>query len=282
MTQLRDQLAGLRQSLAGNDTGAVGEDTVPDGSASTVRGHRTVPPGFVEPPAENPDRLRSERVASTGSTAAKTALPRRQRFLQPGGVTDRILAVSRDETDASQAAITSSTAEVSLDLSSLDSYPVAPVVASNQKVQWDHSQVVGPPDTTTAGDQPTAWAPRSPGSGVQWLQVGYDRAVELKEINIHQSYNPGAISKVTALTNDGSERTVWEGNAGAGEGIVEASVPVPPGITANQLKIYVDTDRVRSWPEIDAVEMVGADGSRQWASQSAASSSYSSVYSGMR
>jgi hypothetical protein len=36
---------------------------------------------------------------------------------------------------------------------------------------------------------------------------------------------------------------------------------------------------VDSWPEIDAVEMVGTDGSKQWASESSASSSYSENYS---
>jgi hypothetical protein len=40
----------------------------------------------------------------------------------------------------------------------------------------------------------------------------------------------------------------------------------------------VDTNRVESWPEIDAVELVGTNGSRQWASKSSASSSYSDTF----
>jgi len=156
-----------------------------------------------------------------------------------------------------------------------------PMVAG--KVHWDHAQATGAPDTPEAGDRPTAWAPLKAGSGEQWLQLGYDKAVELKEVNIHETYNPGAISKVAALRPDGSEQVLWQGTAvkaNSGDESLETSVPVPPGITASQVKIYVDTNRVGSWPEIDAVELVGTNGSRQWASSSSASTSYSQNYTG--
>lgn len=141
-------------------------------------------------------------------------------------------------------------------------------------ISWNHAQATGAPDTVGGGDKPTAWAPRSPRSGEQWLQLGYDKAVEIGSLNVMETHNPGAISRVTALMPDGSEREIWKGTSPAGEAPVETTVPVPPGISSDQVRIYVDTDRVASWPEIDAVEMVGKDGSRQWASSSKASSSY--------
>ncbi|HWB04253.1 MAG TPA: sigma-70 family RNA polymerase sigma factor [Verrucomicrobiales bacterium] len=152
-------------------------------------------------------------------------------------------------------------------------------LTANGKVHWDHAQATGAPDTQSAGDIPTAWAPKNPRSGEQWLQLGYKKAVEIKEINIHETHNPGAVSKVAAIMPDGKEKVLWQGNAGrGGNEIIESSIPVPPGTTANQIKVYVDTNRVESWPEIDAVEMVGRDGSKQWASESSASSSYSENY----
>jgi len=91
--------------------------------------------------------------------------------------------------------------------------------------------------------------------------------VPVKEINIHESHSSGAISKVTAFLPNGTEKTLWTGNAAAGAAseILETAIPVPAGITSSQIKVYVDTNRVGSWPEIDAVELVGTDGSRQWA-----------------
>lgn len=155
----------------------------------------------------------------------------------------------------------------------------SPTVAG--KAYWDHAQATGAPDTARAGDQPTAWAPLKYGSGEQWLALGYNKAVELKEVNIHETYNPGAISKVAAVMPDGSEKVLWQGTAvkaASGDESLETSVPVPPGTTASRIKVYVDTNRVGSWPEIDAVEMVGRNGTRQWASSSSASTSYSDNY----
>ena len=151
----------------------------------------------------------------------------------------------------------------------------------NGHVQWDHGQASGAPDTAEAGDRPTAWVPRQPRSGEQWLQLGYEKSVELREINIHESYNSGAVSKVTALMSGGEEKTLWTGSAAPGSAneILETAVPVPPGTTTGQIRVYVDTNRVASWPEIDALEVVGSDGSRQWANSSSASSSHSESYS---
>jgi hypothetical protein len=107
--------------------------------------------------------------------------------------------------------------------------------------------------------------------------VGYKNAVEIGAINVHETYNPGALSKVTAIMPDGSERTLWHGTAPGGEAPVETSIPVPKGITSDKIKLYVDTDRVSSWPEIDAVELVGTNGSKQWATSSTASSHFGDV-----
>ena len=105
--------------------------------------------------------------------------------------------------------------------------------------------------------------------------------MEIQEINVLETHNPGSIAKIAAILSDGSEKTLWQGTATQpenGEDALETSLPVPKGTTASQIKVYLDTTRVQSWPEIDAVEMVGTNGSRQWATTSSASSSYSENY----
>jgi len=52
------------------------------------------------------------------------------------------------------------------------------------------------------------------------------------------------------------------------------SFSLPAGVQANQIKVYLDRRRVPGWNEIDAVELIGRDGSRQWATSAMASSSY--------
>jgi hypothetical protein len=153
-----------------------------------------------------------------------------------------------------------------------------PVVAGKGP-RWSDAQATGPPDTEGSGDLETAWAPRSTRSGLQWLQLGYGKAVEIGSVNVLETYNPGALAKVAAIMPDGTERTLWEGTAPAGEPPVETSIPVPKGVTSDKIKLYVDTNRVTSWPEIDAVELVGVDGSRQWANSSSTSGHFGDAQS---
>jgi hypothetical protein len=140
---------------------------------------------------------------------------------------------------------------------------------------WGPEQLVGPPNTTDAGDYATAWAPRtSRGAGEEWIHLAYDKAVEIAQVNVRETYNPGAISKIAAVLSNGQEAVLWEGVEPASQAPVNMSFSVPAGVPANQIKVYLDRRRVPGWNEIDAVELIGRDGSRQWAASAMASSSY--------
>ena len=144
-----------------------------------------------------------------------------------------------------------------------------------QRRSWGPEQALGPPDTAEAGDIPTAWAPRdSTGSGQEWLHLNYERAVEVSEINIRETHNPGAVSKVAAVLPDGREVVVWEGTEPQAQAPINLNVTVPQGVQAGSVRVYLDRTRVQGWNEIDAVELVARDGTRQWASSASASSSY--------
>lgn len=144
------------------------------------------------------------------------------------------------------------------------------------KRRWGHEQAAGEPDTGQAGDIPTAWASKLPDGGEEWLQLDYEREVQLQQINVLESHNPGAIRKVVAILADGREVPVWEGtmeSSGADE-LVSSVFPVTGEVRARTVKVYLDTARVPGWNEIDAVQVIGSDGSTQWAAGSRASSSY--------
>jgi hypothetical protein len=104
--------------------------------------------------------------------------------------------------------------------------------------------------------------------------AGFENEMDIAEVRIRETYNPGAIVKVTAMVN-GQEVTLWEGTAYPGGAAPrDFVVRSPYSVRANSVVVHLDTTRVRGWNEIDAVELVGRDGSRQWASSSRASSSY--------
>ena len=139
---------------------------------------------------------------------------------------------------------------------------------------WGEEQATGAPDTHQAGDISTAWASKAPDGGEEWLNLDYSNHVYLAEVRVRETYNPGAISKVAAVLPNGQEQTIWEGVTEPGEAPIEKVFPVSGNIYAKGVKVYLDTRRVPGWNEIDAVELVGRDGTRQWASQASASSSY--------
>lgn len=138
---------------------------------------------------------------------------------------------------------------------------------------WGPEQITGPPDTDRAGDIQTAWASREPDAGAEWLWADFEHPVELSQVRIRETFNPGAISKVTAVIN-GQQIVLWEGSASTSEAPRDFVVNAPSGINAQSVVVHLDTSRVSGWNEVDAIELVGTDGSRQWASVVNASSSY--------
>ena len=144
------------------------------------------------------------------------------------------------------------------------------------KRRWGHEQAAGEPDTGQPGDIPTAWASKAPDGGEEWIKLDYDQVVDLQQVSVVESHNPGAIRKVVAVLPDGSESPIWEGTMepSTGDELVSSDFKVGSPVRAQSVKVYLDTARVPGWNEIDAVQIVGRDGSKQWASASSASSSY--------
>jgi ankyrin repeat protein len=140
--------------------------------------------------------------------------------------------------------------------------------------KWGPEQATGEPDTHEAGDRTTAWAPRERNDGIEWLKLDYDRAVDIAEVRIRETFNPGAVVKVTALADAGEEQLLWAGQDPTTDAPAEFSIPSDGNVRGDAVMVYLDTSRRSGWNEIDAVELVGADGSRQWATSASASSTY--------
>jgi len=148
------------------------------------------------------------------------------------------------------------------------------VSAPANSVSWSPGQAAGPPDTHQAGDIRTAWAAQSPDGGAEWLKVEYEQPMDIAQVRVRETHNPGAVVAITAMTQNGAEVTLWQGEEPRAEAPVEVEFNVPGGVIASTITVHLDTKKVPGWNEIDAVELVGRDGSRQWAKGAAASSYY--------
>ena len=140
--------------------------------------------------------------------------------------------------------------------------------------EWGPEQATGAPDTMEAGDLSTAWASLEPDAGPEWLEVSFAKVVEIDEVRIRETFNPGAVCKIVAISKDKLEIVLWEGVKNPILAPADMVVLSVLGIKSDRIKIHLDTKRIHGWNEIDAVELVGADGSRQWATSATASSFY--------
>jgi hypothetical protein len=142
------------------------------------------------------------------------------------------------------------------------------------KRSWGPEQACGPPDSFGAGDLVTAWAPKTADGQLEWLLVEYERAVEATDVQIHETYHPGAVMRVTALAPNGTETLLWAGRAPTPAPRRELEVPLSPPLLIQRVKLYLDSPAVAGWNEIDAVGLRDSAGSMQWAVRAEASSSY--------
>jgi len=145
-------------------------------------------------------------------------------------------------------------------------------------VSWSPEQAIGPPNTTTAGDKPTAWATATQDAPGEWLELTYAKRIKPKIIEIHESYNPGAVVKVTAFDAAGKEHAIWQGAdptpVTAKSGI--SKLPVALKFKTDRIRIYLASEKVPGWNEIDAVGVGYSWGRMLWAEKASASSSYGS------
>ncbi|HEV8292033.1 MAG TPA: hypothetical protein VGP94_08915, partial [Tepidisphaeraceae bacterium] len=73
---------------------------------------------------------------------------------------------------------------------------------------WSILQAIGPPDTPGAGDIVTAWASATTDSQKEWLILDYENPVIPTQIDVHETYNPGALERVSIFNESGQEITV--------------------------------------------------------------------------
>jgi beta-lactamase regulating signal transducer with metallopeptidase domain len=157
-----------------------------------------------------------------------------------------------------------------------------PVPPSVTKRNWGPEQATGAPDTQGPGDIVTAWASLTQDEQPEWLLLEYERAVRPHSVKIYETYNPGAVVKVSVFDESGEEVLAWEGTdptrPGQPTGVSE--IPIGANTAIRKVKLYLDSPAVPGWNEIDAVGLVDDSGQIHWATAATASSTYAEKSNG--
>ena len=145
----------------------------------------------------------------------------------------------------------------------------------NPRPSWGNCQAEGPPDTPGAGDLTTAWASKTPDGQVEWLIAEYSHPLCPTAIEVHETFNPGAITKVTGLDKLGVETILWEGveNVPANAKRHVAIFDVATNQRFRRIKVYLDSPNHPGWNEIDAMGLQ-TKSTTHWAQRVTSSSSF--------
>jgi hypothetical protein len=141
---------------------------------------------------------------------------------------------------------------------------------------WGPEQATGAPDTPQPGDVPTAWTSLTPDGQKEWLLLEYAEAVKPRAVRVVETYNPGALERVTVFDPQDREVEVWKGEDPTPpiSAMGTSNIPVNVDFPVKRVKIYLDSPAVEGWNEIDAVGLVDAEGKLHWAESATASSTY--------
>ena len=149
-------------------------------------------------------------------------------------------------------------------------------VLGAQVRSWGTSQVLGPPDTAGAGDISTAWASASQDGQPEWLILEYETPIRPAKVLVHETFNPGALCRVSVFDAADKETVVWNGSDPTpmtqSRGV--SAIPVEIDFKVTRIKVYLNSPAVPGWNEIDAVGVLSASGKKYWATGAFASSSF--------
>lgn len=131
---------------------------------------------------------------------------------------------------------------------------------TNTAADYHAFRATGAPDTQFYSDAGTSWATKETDSGIEWIELSYEKPVSATQVKIRQNYNPGAIIKVELFDEAGTAHSVWQG---------PDATTYPHEITwlnlsfdktafkTQRVKITLATNAVPGWNEIDAVQLIG-------------------------
>lgn len=129
--------------------------------------------------------------------------------------------------------------------------------------QYRAVQVLGKPNKLPQGETgATAWRPEQPDKGIEWIKVGFETPLSIRQIAIAENFGAGCITTIFAYDSQNKEYNIYTSKPETtqrGAGILRVWLPKLTEYKVASLKIVLDTKRVKDWNEIDAVAISASE-----------------------
>ena len=120
-------------------------------------------------------------------------------------------------------------------------------------------QATGAPNVDQEGDNGNAWTSKTPDAGIEWINVGFAKAVSATGLRIRESAGAGTVVKIELIDTQGTAHPLWSGKDPT-KGINYLMLTFPKtDFKVDHVKITLATNLVPGWNEIDAVQLLGSD-----------------------
>jgi hypothetical protein len=120
-------------------------------------------------------------------------------------------------------------------------------------------QATGPATIEGYGNNALAWNPKTPGAGIEWLDLQYAKPVYASAVRVRENYGSGAVIKIEVFDEKGAAHMVWSGTDPTKDlNYLVAEFP-KTAFKTGRVKLTLATNIVPGANEIDAVQLVGTD-----------------------
>ncbi|WP_373514827.1 OmpA family protein [Persicitalea sp.] len=118
-------------------------------------------------------------------------------------------------------------------------------------------QILGRPDKLpSVGNSPCAWSPAQVNSiEEEWIKVGFERAIPLRQVAIAENFNAGAIVRVFAYDENSGEHLLVENSISPSKEVGRMTYIFPSDSTliVNAIKVVLQPSRVLGYNQLDAI-----------------------------
>ena len=125
---------------------------------------------------------------------------------------------------------------------------------------WSARKVLGPPDVWPKhGDDQKAWASLSADGGIESIEVAFGEDFHAGGLEVYETYNPGAITRVELLGAAGESLVAHDAPAVADTSGKPHLLRLAFGCTpfaVHTIRLTLDSKAVPGWNEIDAIGVV--------------------------
>jgi outer membrane protein OmpA-like peptidoglycan-associated protein len=129
--------------------------------------------------------------------------------------------------------------------------------------QYRSVQLLGKPNKLPQAESgASAWRPAQPDAGEEWVKVGFETPMEIRQVVIAENFGAGCVTNVLAYDTQNKEYSLYKSKPEAskrGAGMHRIWLPQLTAFKVSAIKVVINTKLVAGWNELDAIGVSSSD-----------------------